>query len=63
MPVHRETLIAHHTLAEAEERLADTVEDLKVEILEKDLQAALEHLATLRKRADQLETTLLRVSR
>lgn len=63
MPVHRDTLIAHRELEEAEENLAGAVEELKVEILERDLQEALKRLEKVREEANRLESTLLRVRR
>lgn len=63
MPVHRETLIAHENIRETEERLADVVGDLREEILERDLERALARIEELRRYADELEQTLLRVGR
>lgn len=61
MPVHREVLVDHQELERAEERLADAIEELRVELLERDLGPALERLDELRDRANELEATLLRV--
>lgn len=63
MPVHRQTLIAHHELEETERRLADAVEEIKVDILEQDVEATLARIEELRRRADELEQTLLQVRR
>lgn len=63
MPVHRETLIAQDELERAEARLADAVERVREEVLARDVEEACERLDELRERADELESTLLRVRR
>lgn len=63
MPIHRRTLIDYDELEQAEAKLADALEDLEVEVRERDLERSLERLEELRRRADELEETLLRVQR
>lgn len=63
MPVHRETLIKQHELEEAEAALSDMIEEVRVEVLARDLEAALDRIERVRERADELEATLLRVRR
>jgi tetrahydromethanopterin S-methyltransferase subunit B len=63
VPVHRETLIAQDELERAEARLADAVERVREEVLARDVEEACERLDELRERADELESTLLRVRR
>jgi TnpA family transposase len=63
VPVHRETLIAQDELERAEARLTDAVERVREEVLARDAEEACERLDELRERADELESTLLRVRR
>lgn len=63
MPIHRQTLIAFDELEEAETKLADALSGLELELRERDLERSLERLEELRRRADELEQTLLRVRR
>lgn len=63
LPVHRRTLIAVDELAEAEQRLAQALGDLEAEVRERDVERSLAALDDLRRRADELEQTLLRVQR
>lgn len=63
MPVHRETLIDHRELEEARELLNGAVDDLEARILERDVERVLERIDEVRRRADELEETVLRVRR
>lgn len=63
MPVHRETLIDHRELEEARELLNGAVDDLEARILERDVERVLDRIEEVRRRADQLEQTVLRVRR
>lgn len=63
MPVHRTTLIAQQDLEQAEALLASTIEDLRADVLERDLEDALSRIQQVRERAAELEETLLRVRR
>lgn len=63
MPIHRQTLIAFDELAETEAQLADTLSGLEAEVRERDLERSLARLDELRRRADELEQTLLGVRR
>lgn len=50
-------------LAEAERRLARALADVEAEVREADVERSLARLDELRRRADELEETLLRVRR
>lgn len=63
MPVHRETLIAYDELETAEARVADAVERLRDDVLERDVGKALARIDELRERADELESVILRTRR
>ncbi len=61
MPVHRSTLISQSELEEAGSLLTSTIEELRAEILEQDLEDALSRIEEVRERAADLEETLLGV--
>lgn len=63
MPVHRETLIAYDELETAKARVADAVDRLRDDVLERDVEKTLARIDELRERADELEATVLRVRR
>lgn len=63
MPVHRETLIAYDELETANARVADAVERLRDDVLERDVEPTLAHIDELRERADELESVILRTRR
>lgn len=63
MPVHRTTLIAQSELEQAGSLLASTIEELRADVLEGDPEDALARIQEVRKRAAELEETLLGVGR
>lgn len=63
MPVHRETLIAYDELETASARVADAVDRLRDDVLERDVGKALARIDELRERADELESVILRTRR
>lgn len=56
-------MIDHRELEEARDLLYGAIDDLEARLLERDVERVLERIEEIRRRADQLEQTVLRVRR